>query len=184
MGRFCPPGSGSGYGSTDPIESGSNPTLLGKAWMNGGMWWLWLLPCMPVWQPPGLSGPAPGGACDGWRGRAAPLRPQLVSPPRRAVFCTLPSESSASQNTVSKIANKSISQKIGAGSNWICRSGFSFGHAKITAKKKKVEKFYVFTFLVLEVLFGGSFCSLYVLRGGKRMNTAIIDLTNVKFFQL
>ncbi len=25
MGHFCPPASGSGYGSRDPIESGSNP---------------------------------------------------------------------------------------------------------------------------------------------------------------
>jgi hypothetical protein len=25
VGNFCPPGSGSGYGSMDPVESGSNP---------------------------------------------------------------------------------------------------------------------------------------------------------------
>jgi hypothetical protein len=28
VGHFCPPGSGSGYESRDPIESGSEPTLL------------------------------------------------------------------------------------------------------------------------------------------------------------
>ncbi len=143
------------------------------------------LPCMPVWPPPDLSGPAPpGGACDGWRGRA-PSRPQLVAPPRRAVFCTLPSESSASQNTVSKIANKSISQKIGAGSNWVCRSGFGFGHAKITAKKKTVEKFNVFKCWTFSLedrrLF---FLGLHVLRGGRRMNTAILVSKKCGIFQL
>jgi hypothetical protein len=79
------------------------------------------VPCRPVWQPPGLSGPAPGGACDGWRGHA-PLRLQLVSPPRREVFCTLPRGSSASQNMVSNILCQ-----IGSGSNWACRSGFDLG---------------------------------------------------------
>jgi hypothetical protein len=39
LGHFCPLGSGSGYGSRDPIESGSNP----------GSGYTTLLPSVPTW---------------------------------------------------------------------------------------------------------------------------------------
>ncbi len=38
VGHFCPPGFGSGYGSTDLIESGSNPDPDPKHWSKGHYW--------------------------------------------------------------------------------------------------------------------------------------------------